>query len=121
MPAIGMNPSGGRSTPPWFRRTGTLPRRLSRLAVLGARAPLGAAADRQRDPANDALSVVDSGFVPPVFELRMIPAVDALARLRDGNQRFVANQTTAPSSSARRGALVAGQEPFAIVLGCSDS
>src|SRR5437660_9027679 len=52
----------------------------------------------------------------------MISAIEALARLRDGNRRFVANQPTAsPSSSARRGALVAGQEPFAIVLGCSDS
>lgn len=53
----------------------------------------------------------------------MISAVEALARLRDGNQRFVADQTTAPSLSgqARRAALVAGQEPFAIILGCSDS
>src|SRR5437868_4497669 len=53
----------------------------------------------------------------------MITAVEALARLRDGNQRFVANQTRAPALSdyARRAALVAGQEPFAIVLGCSDS
>src|SRR5438874_8966856 len=53
----------------------------------------------------------------------MITALDALARLRDGNRRFVANQTTAPALSdhARRAALVAGQEPFAIVLGCSDS
>src|SRR5205823_7165600 len=53
----------------------------------------------------------------------MITALDALARLRDGNRRFVANQTTAPalSDQARRAALVAGQEPFAIVLGCSDS
>ena len=53
----------------------------------------------------------------------MITAVEALARLRDGNRRFVANQTTAPALSdhARRAALVAGQKPFAIVLGCSDS
>jgi carbonic anhydrase len=53
----------------------------------------------------------------------MITAVEALARLRDGNRRFVANQTTALALSdhARRAALVAGQEPFAIVLGCSDS
>ena len=53
----------------------------------------------------------------------MITAVEALARLRDGNRRFVANQTRAPALSdhARRAALVAGQEPFAIVLGCSDS
>ena len=53
----------------------------------------------------------------------MIPALEALARLREGNRRFVANQATATalSSHARRSALVAGQEPFAIVLGCSDS
>src|SRR2546423_8286099 len=53
----------------------------------------------------------------------MIPALEALARLRDGNRRFVGNQLTAPALSdrARRAALVAGQEPFAIVLGCSDS
>ena len=53
----------------------------------------------------------------------MITAIEALARLRDGNRRFVANQTTALALSdhARRAALVAGQEPFAIVLGCSDS
>ena len=53
----------------------------------------------------------------------MITALEALARLRDGNRRFVGNQTTAPALSdhARRAALVAGQKPFAIVLGCSDS
>jgi len=53
----------------------------------------------------------------------MISGPEALARLREGNQRFVADQGTAASVSthARREALVAGQEPFAIVLGCSDS
>jgi carbonic anhydrase len=52
----------------------------------------------------------------------MIPAIAALARLRDGNRRFVVDDT-APvvSSQGRRAALVSGQEPFAIVLGCSDS
>ena len=53
----------------------------------------------------------------------MIDAAAALARLREGNRRFVADEavTTALSSQARRTALVAGQAPFAIVLGCSDS
>jgi len=53
----------------------------------------------------------------------MISALDALQLLRDGNDRFVANQTTAASisSQAHRAGLIAGQEPFAIVLGCSDS
>jgi carbonic anhydrase len=53
----------------------------------------------------------------------MIQALDALARLRDGNRRFAAGQTAVPvlSTAARRIELVAGQEPFAIILGCSDS
>jgi len=52
----------------------------------------------------------------------MIPAREALARLRDGNLRFV-NEVRSPESlSARRRAeLAAGQEPFAAILGCSDS
>jgi len=53
----------------------------------------------------------------------MIPALEALDRLRDGNRRFVAetrNQET-PASQSRRRELAAGQEPFAIILGCSDS
>jgi len=52
-----------------------------------------------------------------------IPAREALGRLRDGNRRFVDGAAAADSVShpTRRAALVAGQEPFAIVLGCSDS
>jgi carbonic anhydrase len=53
----------------------------------------------------------------------LISAIEALGRLRDGNARFVTDKATAAalSSHARRASLVAGQEPFAIVLGCSDS
>ena len=52
----------------------------------------------------------------------MLNAVEALTRLREGNRRFVAGQSSAAlSSSARREELVSGQEPFAIILGCSDS
>ena len=53
----------------------------------------------------------------------MLTADEALARLSEGNRRFVANQTMATgfSNAARRVELVDGQEPFAIVLGCSDS
>lgn len=53
----------------------------------------------------------------------MLNALDALARLREGNKRFVSKQSTnADSASAtRRGELIDGQEPFAIILGCSDS
>ena len=53
----------------------------------------------------------------------MISAAEALSRLREGNRRFVANESkgSAARSDARRAALVAGQSPFAIILGCSDS
>src|SRR5437667_11221725 len=45
----------------------------------------------------------------------VIPAQEALARLREGNRRFVDNGA---ASGGRPGA---GQQPFAIILGCSDS
>ncbi|MGQ0591150.1 MAG: carbonic anhydrase [Gammaproteobacteria bacterium] len=53
----------------------------------------------------------------------MLNAVQALGRLREGNRRFVSNQAAGPvlSNPTRRAELVAGQEPFAIILGCSDS
>ena len=52
----------------------------------------------------------------------MIPAAEALQLLRDGNRRFVANLRSHDSATeARRTEVAAGQEPFAIILGCSDS
>jgi carbonic anhydrase len=53
----------------------------------------------------------------------MLHALEALSRLEAGNRRFVSEQSvgSALSTTARRGALVSGQEPFAIILGCSDS
>ena len=53
----------------------------------------------------------------------MIPAREALDRLRDGNRRFASGIRTHDvlASQARLSALVDGQEPFAIILGCSDS
>jgi len=52
----------------------------------------------------------------------MIGAIEALDRLRAGNRRFVADRTAANHANReRRTELVAGQEPFAIILGCSDS
>jgi carbonic anhydrase len=52
----------------------------------------------------------------------MISARQALARLQEGNHRFAAGtprQTL--TGDARRAELLDGQEPFAIILGCSDS
>jgi carbonic anhydrase len=53
----------------------------------------------------------------------MISATEALTRLREGNRRFVLNARgeRALTSQVRRYPLATGQEPFAIILGCSDS
>jgi carbonic anhydrase len=53
----------------------------------------------------------------------LIPAREALERLQEGNRRFAAGAggVGGLSSRARRAELVTGQEPFAIILGCSDS
>ncbi|HTO88452.1 MAG TPA: carbonic anhydrase [Thermoanaerobaculia bacterium] len=52
----------------------------------------------------------------------MISAEQALDRLRTGNRRFAAgSESGAVASQLRRAELAAGQEPFAVVLGCSDS
>ena len=52
-----------------------------------------------------------------------VPALEALDRLREGNRKFASGEASVDglSSRLRRAALVAGQQPFAIVLGCSDS
>jgi carbonic anhydrase len=53
----------------------------------------------------------------------MISAPEALARLREGNARFASDVRDGHpiANRARRLALTAGQEPFAIILGCADS
>jgi len=53
----------------------------------------------------------------------MISPREALERLREGNRRFVsgARSSDTLTSQTRRSELAAGQEPFAIILGCSDS
>ena len=48
-------------------------------------------------------------------------AEQSLQLLKEGNARFVAGESHHEGITARRLELVAGQSPFAIVLGCSDS
>ena len=52
-----------------------------------------------------------------------LSATAALQKLREGNARFAAHArgTGTLLTAARRAQLTAAQEPFAIVLGCSDS
>jgi carbonic anhydrase len=53
----------------------------------------------------------------------MISVREALERLREGNRRFVSDVRGRDTltSKTRRHELAAGQGPFAIILGCSDS
>lgn len=53
----------------------------------------------------------------------MIPAPESLDRLREGNRRFILGlQNPDPMTSRRqRAEFIAGQQPFAVILGCSDS
>jgi carbonic anhydrase len=51
----------------------------------------------------------------------VIPALQAIASLREGNRRFVAALRSDSAANGRRRVLPAGQEPFAIILGCSDA
>ena len=51
-----------------------------------------------------------------------VPAMQALRRMLDGNERFVRLKAKHPDESlARRKELVESQHPFAIVIGCADS
>ena len=57
----------------------------------------------------------------------MIKAAEALERLQEGNRRFVSDTPRLGdfaghfAGQARRSSLLDGQEPFAVIVGCSDS
>ena len=51
----------------------------------------------------------------------MIPAAEALLRLHAGNRRFVAHARDPDPAPGRNIELILEQEPFAIILGCSDA
>lgn len=53
----------------------------------------------------------------------MIPATEALARLKEGNKRYLSggHARSAIDMQKMRDDLADGQAPFAVVLSCSDS
>jgi carbonic anhydrase len=53
----------------------------------------------------------------------MIPATEAIQKLREGNQRFVSGirRIDMLVKQTQRAEHLSGQAPFAIILGCSDS
>lgn len=66
---------------------------------------------------------VRAGHHTPRITILTVSALQALERLREGNRRFVSNGRSSDTftSEARRREVAGGQEPFAIILGCSDS
>lgn len=61
-------------------------------------------------------------LVLPGFIKAQITAEEALNRLKTGNERFYQGKAQRPNQSPERvKALAAGQNPFAIIVGCSDS
>lgn len=59
---------------------------------------------------------------PAAAKASGVPAAEALARLTDGNRRFVAGRSQAPHRDRARILETAPvQKPFAVIVGCSDS
>ena len=63
------------------------------------------------------------GLQKEIMSQLIVPAAEALRRLRTGNERFARNVRSidALASQSRRASLAAGQSPFAVILSCSDS
>ena len=105
--------------------------RLSSMATLGATvaACAGYPALAEQDMPPQIPKTPGGATVDPptetghsTTEAAMTSPQQALQRLMDGNQRFVANRLTDPNRSLQRRAEIAkSQQPFATILGCVDS
>jgi len=72
--------------------------------------------------ARAVIGLVSTAVIATAVSVQADPSGDALARLKSGNARFVADATEAlPITAPRRAALAQGQSPFATVLSCADS
>jgi carbonic anhydrase len=117
-----------RSGPPIGWRWGKLPK-ISALKILADRFPGPRPAPSGHHIQWDVLiaTVSPRSVTHPVGPQAKQPATiaghEALEHLQEGNRRFASGQGSVDglSSRARRAELVTGQQPFAIVLGCSDS
>jgi carbonic anhydrase len=100
--------------------------------VIGASVPLGAwglsaCGDSSSSTSKSSTSTSSTSTSPSSSEGRTEDLVgltpdQALQKLKEGNDRFVAMKHTDPNlSSKRRVSVAAGQHPFAGVIGCIDS
>lgn len=94
-----------------------LRRRLDRRRALALGAGLGAACLAGSFPAR----ADDAGGKAPPKPQNVVSAEEALARLMEGNARYVAGLAKRHDFLAEREALVGGQNPFAGILSCADS
>ncbi len=102
-----MNGSCGCSV---HRQSVTSPSRRAVLGLMGAACLTG-------------LSGIANAASPgePVKPANVVSPDAALARLMEGNERYVSGNATLKDYSLTRDALSRGQNPFACLLGCSDS
>lgn len=86
-------------------------------AIAGVAMPALAAAKTKPMAAPSAMPAI-----PQADGKTLFTADQALARLKEGNRRFVADQPTQPDiSSRRRMELSHGQAPYCAIVCCSDS
>lgn len=89
---------------------------------VGAVAGLLAVASAGTPVKAEGLAVCPPFPVPQADGKTLISPDEALARLKEGNRRFVNDQPVqADISSKRRMALAQGQAPFAAIVACADS
>ncbi len=81
---------------------------------------LGAASTLGLSMAASGAQLVDTYKLPPLPRNILTPD-DALARLMAGNKRYVSGKSNPPNFAKDRAALTNGQNPYATILGCSDS
>jgi carbonic anhydrase len=79
------------------------------------------ASERQKDRSKGTVGLTDGAMTPNLDDWP-VSADEALARLMDGNARFLKGALRSTWEPAKILAdLVEGQRPFATILGCSDS
>jgi len=93
------------------------------LVELSRRTLIGAAGAATLLPATGAVAAVaEAAPAPSAGGKTTLTADQALALLKEGNRRFVADQpATGPISRRRRLEIAKSQAPFAVLVSCSDS
>ena len=84
------------------------------LSLAAACALVAGCATSQTTPTNAAAALVQEGERPQ-------DGGQALRRLMEGNQRYVAGEANTPLDVEKRAELAGGQSPYAIVVSCADS